>query len=67
MIRNPSDKSGVKRAVDLVRAGKAVTRGTLGTQFVQAAFDELRRLGLQVDTEAEFRKQKPGKKQCPEL
>jgi S1-C subfamily serine protease len=49
----------VKRAVDLIRAGQPVTRGTLGIQFVQVAFDELRRLGLQTGTETVFRKQFP--------
>jgi S1-C subfamily serine protease len=45
----------VKRAVDLILAGKPVTRGTLETRFTQVAFDELRRLGLREKTEAEFR------------
>jgi S1-C subfamily serine protease len=49
----------VKRAVDLIRAGKPVTRGTLGVQFVQVAFDELRRLGLQAGTEGNFRREFP--------
>jgi S1-C subfamily serine protease len=46
----------VKRAADLIRAGKPVTRGTLETQFVQVAYDELRRRGLKETTEEEFRK-----------
>jgi S1-C subfamily serine protease len=46
----------VKRAADLIRAGKPVTRGTLETQFVQVAFDELRRRGLNEKTEEQFRK-----------
>ena len=45
----------VKRAADLIRAGKPVTRGTLETQFVQVAFDELRRRGLNEKTEEQFR------------
>jgi S1-C subfamily serine protease len=49
----------VKRAVDLIRNNEPVTRGTLGTQFVQVAFDELRRLGLQTETESAFRRQFP--------
>ena len=44
----------VRRAVDLIRAGKPVTRGTIETQFVQVAFGELRRLGLQAATEESF-------------
>ena len=50
----------VKRAVDLIAAGKPVTRGTIETQFVHLAFDELRRLGLQQSTEDDFRRQFPG-------
>ena len=42
----------VKRAVDLIRAGKPVTRGTLETKFVKVAFDELDRLGLSERTES---------------
>jgi S1-C subfamily serine protease len=49
----------VKRAVDLIRAGKPVTRGTIETQFVHRAFDELRRLGLQQNTEEKFRRTFP--------
>ena len=49
----------VKRAVDLIAAGKPVTRGTIETQFVHVAFDELRRLSLQQSTEDEFRRQFP--------
>eukprot|EP00927_Polykrikos_kofoidii_P012891 TRINITY_DN15606_c0_g2_i3.p1 TRINITY_DN15606_c0_g2~~TRINITY_DN15606_c0_g2_i3.p1 ORF type:complete len:1075 (+),score=158.41 TRINITY_DN15606_c0_g2_i3:68-3292(+) len=36
----------VKRAVDLIRAGKPVPRGTFQTTFVFTPFPELRRMGL---------------------
>ncbi len=49
----------VHRAVDLIRAGKPVTRGTIETQFVRTAYGELRRLGLQPATEESFRRKFP--------
>ena len=49
----------VKRAFELLREGKPVTRGTLATTFVYESFDELRRLGLREDTEAVVRERHP--------
>ncbi|MEO6081172.1 MAG: trypsin-like peptidase domain-containing protein [Steroidobacteraceae bacterium] len=49
----------VKRAVDLLRAGKPVTRGTLQTVFEFTPYDELRRLGLTTQTETTMRKAFP--------
>jgi S1-C subfamily serine protease len=49
----------VKRAVELIRAGKPVTRGTLQTVFGYTPFDELHRLGLAGDTEAAIRQANP--------
>lgn len=45
----------VVRALDLIRAGQAVTRGTLQTIFQHKPFDEVGRLGLRDATEAEVR------------
>ena len=42
----------VSRALDLIRAGKPVPRGTLQIEFVHKPYAELRRLGLPQDTEA---------------
>ncbi len=45
----------VKRAVDLLRSGRPVPRGTIQTVFAHLPFDEVRRLGLDGDTEARIR------------
>ena len=50
----------IVRAFDLIRAGRPVTRGTLQTVFVYTPYDELARLGLRPQTEAEARKAAPG-------
>lgn len=50
----------VQRALDLIRAGEPVARGTLQTQFVQLAYAELRRLGLTEATESHFRQRFSG-------
>jgi pro-apoptotic serine protease NMA111 len=50
----------VRRALDLIRAGRPVTRGTLQTIFSYKPYDELVRLGLRPQTEAEARKASPG-------
>src|SRR5690606_27832245 len=47
----------VKRAVELIREGRPVTRGSLQTTFVYVPFDELRRLGLAPETETAMRKE----------
>ncbi|MCK6370068.1 MAG: trypsin-like peptidase domain-containing protein [Gammaproteobacteria bacterium] len=46
----------VTRALALVREGRDVARGTVGVIFEHLPFDELGRLGLQEDTEAEIRR-----------
>ncbi|HQR49080.1 MAG TPA: PDZ domain-containing protein, partial [Steroidobacteraceae bacterium] len=50
----------VQRALDLIREGKPVTRGTLQTIFKYTPYDELVRLGLRPETEAAARRAAPG-------
>lgn len=45
----------VVRALDLIRQGQPITRGTLQTVFRYQPFDELKRLGLQDATESRVR------------
>jgi len=49
----------VERALKLIRDGKPVSRGTLQTRYVQVAYDELRRLGLDAETEGAYRQRFP--------
>jgi S1-C subfamily serine protease len=49
----------VQRSLRLLQAGDSVSRGTLTTVFVHKAFDELGRLGLNEDVEAEVRRTVP--------
>lgn len=49
----------VRRALALIQAGKPVTRGTLATIFTYVPYDELKRLGLNRETEAAVRKMYP--------
>jgi len=46
----------VKRALKLIQQGKNITRGTLQTTFDYKPYDEVRRLGLRAEMEAELRK-----------
>jgi S1-C subfamily serine protease len=45
----------VKRAIDLIREGEPVSRGTIQVVLGHQPFDEVRRLGLRPETEAEVR------------
>ncbi|THW87563.1 hypothetical protein D6D15_06599 [Aureobasidium pullulans] len=47
------------RALELVRKGEHVTRGSIQTQFLIKPFDECRRLGLTSEREAEVRAKFP--------
>jgi S1-C subfamily serine protease len=47
--------TAVTRALKYIEAGKPVPRGTLETVFKYTPYDELRRLGLDPDTEARMR------------
>ncbi|KAF1357814.1 trypsin-like serine protease [Lizonia empirigonia] len=47
------------RALELVRQGKPVSRGTIQTQWILKPFDECRRLGLSADVEEAVRTQFP--------
>ncbi len=49
----------VQRALDLVRAGQPVTRGTLQAVFAYTPYDELERLGLAAGTQAQARAAAP--------
>ena len=49
----------VKRALELIRAGQPVTRGTLQVVFDYTPYDELERLGLRRETQAEARRAAP--------
>jgi S1-C subfamily serine protease len=47
------------RALELIKQGKPVSRGTIQTQWILKPFDECRRLGLSPETEKAIRTQFP--------
>ncbi|KAJ1938908.1 hypothetical protein FBU59_004296, partial [Linderina macrospora] len=49
----------VKRALELVQAGKPVDRGDIQVQFMYEPFDYVRRIGLSPETEAQIRVHDP--------
>lgn len=49
----------VQRALELLRAGQPITRGTLQVVFAYTPYDELERLGLRPGTQAAARKAAP--------
>jgi S1-C subfamily serine protease len=49
----------IERVLHLLQDGKPVSRGSLQTVFLQKPYDELRRLGLQPESEAEARMANP--------
>ncbi|TPX44205.1 hypothetical protein SeMB42_g04409 [Synchytrium endobioticum] len=49
----------IKRALDLLREGKFVPRGTLQAEFSQKQYDECRRLGIPLEIETSFRQKSP--------
>ncbi|TPX35142.1 hypothetical protein SmJEL517_g02385 [Synchytrium microbalum] len=49
----------IKVALDLIKQGKFVPRGTLQVEFAQKQYDEARRLGLPILTETLFRQTYP--------
>ncbi|KAJ2701094.1 hypothetical protein H4218_001656 [Coemansia sp. IMI 209128] len=51
--------SRIARALDLVRRGEQVPRGTIQAEFEYLPYDELRRLGLDMDIESKMRETFP--------
>ena len=49
----------VVRALDLLKQGKSIPRGTVQTVFSYRPFDEVRRLGVRPETEAKIRRSDP--------
>jgi S1-C subfamily serine protease len=49
----------VRRALEKLQQGEPVPRGTLLTEFVHASYDELRRLGLDAESESAIRQRFP--------